>query len=533
LAENRVIESLVEDERQRSYTVSDGIRHLWRGRIWVAVAAALGLILGIFFVLYTAISRPSVTTYRSSIALTMKGAKPGEYPNGSPFGPSDLRSPAVLDVVYKNLNLDNFKLGPVNFANAVNVEAFSTSIDGITARYQARARAKNITPEELKAIEDVYRTELAAAQSEGVQVLFTVDGKFGIPDEIGRQVVAAIPAVWSQVFIDSLGVISYPVSRSAADLIDLRLVETLDYPLIFDYIESSEMELENRLLAISKLPNSTNVAVQDSTQTLFDLQRRTSNARAFSIEKIMRPIVDKGLSRTQSLTVLAYENRAQVIEIDEESSMQKSKSISSLIRERNATDMPLENGSAGAQGAAGSGSGNFSALGEGVVDRIVALSISSAGAQFREQLLNEKMGVENSITEKIRERKLIERRLAGIRSQGTGGEITDRAALVAAFEGASASTIKELNDVWRRANEILSIVSRDRLNLDKQLYASLPSGGAQTSTPFYRTVFVRRTCRLPVVQHRQNAKQVSALIRCGLEPVFEFSAVPRRQWVTT
>jgi hypothetical protein len=493
LAEKRVIESLVEDERQRAYTVSDGIRHLWRGRIWVAAAAALGLTLGMLFVLYTAVSKPSVTTYRSAIALTMKGAKPGEYPNGSPFGPSDLRSPAVLDVVYKNLNLDNFKLGRVDFANAVNVEAFSPSIDGITARYQARARAKNITPEELRAIEDVYRTELAAAQSEGLQVLFTVDGKFGIPDEIGRQVVAAIPAVWSQVFIDSLGVISYPVARSAADLIDQRLVETLDYPLVFDYIESSELELEKRLLAISQLPNSTNVAVQDSTQTLFDLQRRTVNARAFSIEKIMRPIVDKGLSRTQSLTVLAYENRAQVIEIDEKSDIQKSQSISSLIRERNATDMPLGNGaagSAGAQGAAGSGSGNFSALGDGVVDRIVALSISSAGAQFREQLLNEKMGVENSITEKIRERKLIERRLAGIRSQGTVGELPDHAALVAAFESASASTIKELNDVWQRANEILSIVSRERLNLDKQLYASLPSGGAQTSTPFYRSVYL-------------------------------------------
>ena len=297
MASDRVIKSLVEDERHRDYTVSDGIRHLWRGRIWVAAAAGLGLMLGVFFVVYTAVSKPSVTTFRSAISLTMKGAKPGEYPNGSQFGPSDLRSPAVLDTVYKNLNLDNFKLSRVDFANAVNVEAFSPGIDGITARYQARVRAKNITPEELKAIEDVYRSELAAAQSEGLQVLFTVDGKFGIPDEVGRQVVAAIPAVWSQVSINSLGVISYPVARSAANLIDQKLVDTLDYPLVFDYIESSEMELEKRLSAISQLPNSTNVAVQDSTMTLFDLQRRTLNARAFSIEKIMRPIVDSGLSR--------------------------------------------------------------------------------------------------------------------------------------------------------------------------------------------------------------------------------------------
>ena len=152
--------------------------------------------------------------------------------------------------------------------------------------------------------------------------------------------------------------------------------------------------------------------------------------------------------------------------------------------------MPPGSGVAANAGAAGSGAGNFSALGDGVVDRIVALSISSAGAQFREQLLNEKMGVENSITEKIRERRLIERRLAGIRSQGPGSELPDRAAMIAAFEGAAASTIKELNDVWTTANEILTIVSRDRLNLDKLLYASLPIDGAQASTPFYQSVYL-------------------------------------------
>jgi hypothetical protein len=489
----KVIQALVGDERGDVFSVADVIRFIWRGRTWVALAAVAGLIVATIFVIATAISKSTATTYRTAIAITMKGAKPGEYPSGAPYAPSDLRSPAVLDTVYKNSNLQAYGLGPVDFNNAISVEAFSPSIETITERYRARLRAKNITPEEIKSVEETYRTDLAAARSDGILVSLTLDGKFEVPDEIGRKVAASVPSVWSQVFIESLGVISFPVPRSAADLVDQRLVDSLDYPLAFDYVEKSIKELELRLAAIADIPNARNVAVKDATETLFDLQRRTDNSRAFYIEKIMRPIVDKGLSRSAALTLLAYENRSQLISIEEKSDMRKSASLSSLIRERNASDMPgvgAPGGLPGVQGAPASAGTNISTVGDGVVDRIVALSISSAGAQFREQLLNEKLGIETAIADNEQERLLIDRRLAGIRSQGSGADLPDRESLVTAFNAATKVTIAELNDIWQRSNEILSAVNSNRLNQDKQLYASLPIVDAQTSTPFYISTFL-------------------------------------------
>lgn len=108
--------NLVVDDQQGVVTISDAIRFLWRGRLWVAAAAAIGLLLGLVFVVASAISKPSVTSYRAAITITMLGAEKFEdkakkvkdvltvYPNGAPFAPSDLRSPIVLEAAYKQID---------------------------------------------------------------------------------------------------------------------------------------------------------------------------------------------------------------------------------------------------------------------------------------------------------------------------------------------------------------------------------------------------------------------------------------------
>lgn len=483
--------SLDEGEGQSTTPVSDSIRFLWRGRMWVVAAAALGLVLGVVFLVYTAVSKPSITSYRAALALTMKGARPGQYPSGAPFAASDLRSPAVLEEAYRNSNLQSYNFSIGEFSKSITAESYSPNIDIITARFRARAGARNITPEELKTVESAYRQELDAVRNEGILVTFTVDGKFGIPDEVGRKVVNSIPTYWAQEFIDSLGVTAFPVARSEDDLVDAKVVASLDYPLEFDYIEASASQLLNRIKAISEIPNAWNVSVSDPKQTLFDLQRRVNNVRTFQIDKVLRPLVDRGLNREIELTMLAYENRVQVLALDQANDERRSASISSLIRERNAGDNPNGGGQGVSVDGTNSGNGaSISTLGDSVVDRIVQLSVSSAGAEFREKLLGQKLEIEDGIADNIKQRQLIERRLAGLRGSNTATDPAKDARLAEVFGVTAAATIAELNAVWKLANEVLSSLNSDRLNEDKTLYNSLPLADSAANSAFYESTFV-------------------------------------------
>jgi hypothetical protein len=502
----------IDDEPQGTLTVSDAIRFLWRGRLWVATAAAIGLLLGVTFVVLNAISKPSVTAYRTAITLTMLGAESRQeklakerdktgiqepvlttYPNGAPFAPSDLRSPIVLQAAFERNNLTQYGMTFDRFAKSIDAEAYSPYVETITARYRARASARGITPQEIKTLEDDYRDELRAAQASGVLVTFTVDGEYGIPANVGHQVAQSIPAAWAEIFTKTLGVASAPIARSAAGVLDAKLAASLDYPLLFDYIETGASALDERLKAISELPNSGNLAVENSTMALSDLQRRADNVRELRVEKILRPLVDKGLSRDTELTQIIYQNKAGVLAVEESASERKSASISSVIRERTATDSPATQSQLSAQltpSAQPGGGTSISAIGDSVMNRIVSLSIDNAGIEFREELLNQKLETEQVVAEKVRERRLIELRLAGLKALGDAALPAGVEKQAGVFDATATAAITELNEIWRLANEVLTLLSSDSLNDDKQLYTSMPLAEREENSPFYQSVYL-------------------------------------------
>lgn len=470
-------------------TFADAVRYLWSGRVWICAVTFLGLALGLALITLSALRNPSIDTYRSAISLTMRGAKPGEYPNGTQFAASDLRSPAVLDQVYESAELASYGMKKDDFFKSVIVESYSPNVDSISKRFRLKSEAKNITPEEIRVLEENYQKELSAARSDGILVSFTVGGEYAIPASVGNTVVKAIPSAWSEIFIRSLGVTSFPVAKSDAQLVDVTLSEKLDYPLYFDYIDKSARDLDARLDDISKLPNANNLTLEGEKLTLLDLQRQAQAIRSFQIEKTMRPIIDEGLSKQPELTILAYENEAEIMKIGEAENARNSGSISALIRERNATEgNNFQDGTgqpAGAQLAGGQPSG-MSTINNDVVDKIVALSISSVGAEFREGLLKEKLGIERNLAENSKQNGLIERRIEAIKRY-VASKPANYDSFVKAFSESASLTITSLNQTWENSNKLLSMLNSQRLNEEKLIYSDIPVDQSKIEFRFYNS----------------------------------------------
>ena len=482
---------LLADDRPY-LTFGQTFRFLAMGKVWYSIALLAGIVVAIGFFIYVGFNKPSMTTYRSAISITMTSDELGLYPNGSPFSVSDLRTPVVLEQAYQSSGLASFGITETSFADSISVEAYSPNIETITARFRARASVKGIAPVELKAAEETYRQELAAAQFEGVLITLTLDAKFGVPTELGKKVVSSLPSVWTDVFINTLGVGGLPLARSNSDLIDAKIFDALDYPLALDYIDMSATEVEERLTLVSELPNATNAVIKGTPQGLFDIKRRFDNIRLFQIDKQLRPLVDLGISRSVDislLTLLSYENKIQVLDVERENEKRKSAAISELIRERSATDSVISgsmmNPTVNTAPPASIGT-SITTVGDTVVDRVVALSVSSAMAEFKEKLLNEKLDIEKDIGSKIMTKQLIERRMAKIRASDSKNNST----YIGAFSTSAMSTISELNAVWRQINEILAVIADKRLGQDKLLYSPMVLSGTVIDAPFYRSLFL-------------------------------------------
>src|SRR2546425_149878 len=106
---------LVAQEKREGWAlhrIINALRATWRIPL-IATAVLFIVIVAGLAVLRVVL--PSTTTFVSQLHFTFPSAEAGRYPNGVPFSINEILDPAVLDVVYNQLELDKYGLERKNF----------------------------------------------------------------------------------------------------------------------------------------------------------------------------------------------------------------------------------------------------------------------------------------------------------------------------------------------------------------------------------------------------------------------------------
>lgn len=447
-------------------SIGDIVRYIRDASAQIAVGALIFSILGVAWIFYTRLAIQSVTTYRTSIVITMAGAEPGKYPNGTNFAVTDLRSPAVLDEVFQSNRLSDYDLGLANFLGMVSVETYSPAFSSMTERFRARLSDKSLTFQEKKSIETEFQQSIDSQKSKGAMVTLTLPESAKVPEALAQRVVNDIPAQWAALFVDRLGVANLPVPVSGTKLVDESFLNGLDYPIAYDFISEQAQKLQDQLGVIAGLPGAISFVSQKSGKGIADLQREAEATVKYRLELGLKSLVDQGLSREPAVTAMVYESKLDSLEKDAAMQAEFSGRVSSVINDFRADRYPP----AGvAPSAGGLASANPGAQFDGAfVDKIIDLSKQGAGAEFEQGLLQKKLEFENqnvSYSDEIR--RLSQRRVA-IANNSIPLDV--RKALERKFVAGLELATKELNSLWGESFEFLSEINNKRLNNDKALY---------------------------------------------------------------
>lgn len=440
------------------------LRALWRGRWYIAVFAGVALLLSVAALFAFRTLGPITTTYNTALVLTMPGAEPGKYPNGTSFSPSDLRSPNVLSRVYEQNSLRNWNMSLEEFVDSVGVTLYALGMDSISGRYRDRLADRNLTFEEKKSIEEEYRQQIAGLINTGVLVTLDVPDQFGIPAQVARKVVNDIPAAWADIFINQLGAFSNFKDRSGATLVDGSFAASLDYPVYLDYIESQVDILESHLDSIAALPNGSTTLSSKSGKTIGDLSRDLGALKEFRIRRTLQPLVDLGPSKTPEITIISYRNQFNHLDIDAQTARERSSAVTSVVGEAETTLAP----SAPAPVPDSPLASSIAQFDGSFVDKIIDLSLKGSGREFKEGLLGKKLEIEDNGISVQEKKERLSRRIASIEAF-----VTDPAKVVGKAE-VFVDTSKEvdagLNAIWEDSNQIVTQVDPLQLNFDKVLY---------------------------------------------------------------
>lgn len=439
----------------------------------VLVGALVAGSIGVALVIGSRLLIPSVNVFRTALVITMPGAEEGKYTNGSAFALTDLKSPAVLDEVFQNNRLSDYGITLSDFLGMISVETYAPAFDSIAERFRTRLDDKALTFEEKKLIEAEFQQAIGSLRSKSAIVSLSLPESAKVPESVAQKVVDDIPADWASLFVDRLGVANLPVPVSGSNLIDKSFLASLDFPIAYDYLDAQSAKLRNRLLDIAGLPGAISFVSQKNGKGIADLQREAEAIDQYRMRLSLKPLVDQGLSKDPTVTVLIYKNKINDLQKDAAVQAEYSGKVNTVINDfrsnkttQSATSTPGSATPAIVPGPQFDGA---------FIDRIIDLSKQGGGVEFEQGLLQKKLELENlNVNYSDQMRRLTERRDAIINN---ALPIELRKSFEEKFIVGVEQAATELNKLWESSYEFLSELNTKRLNNDKALYrlSELPS----------------------------------------------------------
>ena len=463
------------------------LRHLWRSRWFVVVAALGGLLLAVAVLLAFRTVGPAQTSYNSAIVVTFPNRESGKYPNGVTYSPTDLLSPAVLSEVHDRNGLDEVGVPLADFISYVSVSPYSPSADSLTQRYRTRLSDRNATFEEKRVVEAEFSEQLAALSRSGILLSLQLPATSPISADMAHKILADIPAVWSDIYVNRLGAVAFGASVSGGALINQALLTSLDYPLQFDYVEGQIDKASARIDQISDLPGAETAVSSETGKSLADLRRDLDALSEFVVARVLEPVIDQGISRTPDQTVLSYKQSISRLLLKKQSSEARANAVADVLRDVDSEALQVA-GQAGASPQGTPAVPTITQIDGSLVDRIIALSSQGSEFGYRRELLGDRLAIENTGIDVSDSISRFSARIQAIEAFSGSGPSLQQS--VTAFEDGIQLVSTSLDSIWEETNRIHLQLGAEQLNQDKLLYMPAALGAEmQVSEPSLLSVW--------------------------------------------
>lgn len=251
------------DELNDEVSILDLIRELWAGRGVIVGGVIVSLILGAGLALLNASRVNAVTEYFISIQVL----NDGEYPNGTEFSPQDIIAPEVLSRLASQIG--GIDVGSLR--ENLSVEFGAPLTAGIIDKYRRRLSARNLSAAEINRLNSSFQAELESATASSVRISLN-HVVMGIGSETARDILTALPSVWSEVHTDTFRIFEDP--RLPVTLVKLGpSVKTVQGQIYAD------QTLETMLLGLKIIINDNRLVGLQTEQgnTAFNLERRAND----------------------------------------------------------------------------------------------------------------------------------------------------------------------------------------------------------------------------------------------------------------
>lgn len=401
-------------------SLADIIAKVWRGRGWIVLYAAVGVVVAAILITISA-----VTVNRPALYfIDLNGIADERYPGGAAFSPQNLLAPEVLSEVRRRFNL----APDVKLREAITVAYGSPITGGLQKYYQRRLEARNLSQVDLAAINAEYKRELQSATQSSLQIEVNYN-LIGLDEASGIAIARALPMIWTEVYATRFNIFAderlSPVSLSKDD-------EAMGSVASVLVVDAALKTMRDGLTLLSKDDRFSAIATEDGlTVSALGEKIKVYNLIYFS------PIKAYAFQTKDSVgTTYLYTTRQRLAELQRNVSQYDS-AIDRLVRPRSMT-MPGD-----VTGAGTAVSKDGLQLGDSGISEIINLADRASSNALVEEMFKKREGLSLEASAIQRDLDII-----------TGSQEVDGLTAI------RASAVSALRDLIAHYNEMLGRASQ-------------------------------------------------------------------------
>ena len=322
--------------------------------------------------------------------LLFDGAEKGEYPNHTPFSPSELVAGPVLTEVYRINDLQRFGKYE-DFKDSVFVQQSNPDLDLLSYEYQALLADTKLSPVDRARIQDEFKKKRAAMVDPSFAISIRRNERLKtLPSGLMDKVLMDALNTWAKQADERKGATKYNVAVLSANVLQKDVLEREDYLVAIDILRSKTNRVLETLTAIAKLPGAEVIRVGPERVTLADVRTSLEEVVRFRLEPLLGLIRSEGVTKSSRGLALYAGNQLFQLRLEQQESADIVQALQTALREnmaqRGVSSGDSKAGAAGSGGGAGGGQAMMPQLDQSFLDRIMTLSTAQADAEYRRKL---------------------------------------------------------------------------------------------------------------------------------------------------
>ena len=419
---------------------------------------------------------PSERVASVPFRLLFDGAAKNQYPNKTPFNPTEVVGVPVVTEVFKANDLQQYG-DYEGFKDALFIQNSNPKLDLLNYEYQSRLADTKLSAVDRSRIEAEFSQKREALTDPSFSLSLRRSDRFkALPDELAQKVLTNVLAVWA-VQAERMGAMKYELPILSSGVLSKESLDNEDYLVAADQLRAKAVRIIDTLGELEKLPGALTTRTAKDKVSLPEIRANIEDALRFDLEPLLGIIRSEGITKNARLLSLYASTQVFQRQLERQAAEGRARAVQNSL----ADYMALRGSRQGAEPKPGAGGSTrqpgfdtpalIPQFSESFLDRLVEMSGSTQKdeMEYRQKLTDLVIKENTEVT-------LLDKELAYYQDlvksvQGIGSRPTGSSELIALVKARSQAAFSAIAKGADQLVDLYNELSSKNLNPVARLYA--------------------------------------------------------------